>query len=127
MRGAHGSSPASAVSARPGRRGQPPRQSPAPPPSTTGSPPRDEWSGGGGEAEDLDQRGRRTFEIERVDEQGGVSLLATAAGAHEPAQLLLDGPRALGRLSPHPSPRRAVTGVLDHLLHTVHADGTDQL
>jgi hypothetical protein len=73
------------------------------------------------------QRSRHPAEIQRVDEQGRVSDLPSAAAAHEATQLLLRGPPMPRGLLLERAERSQVTLSVDHLFHSGGPKGADQL
>jgi hypothetical protein len=73
------------------------------------------------------QRPRHPREVQRVDEQPRVPVLAAAAGAHEAPELLLEAASSLGRLVLEGAERPELALALDHLLHGGAAEAADQL
>src|SRR5512134_153210 len=88
------------------------------------------WAGpssGSDVSEQQVQRPRHVRKIERADEEGRVPSLPAAPGAHEAPELLLRGLPLLRRLTLERAERPELALGVDHVLHGVGADGTDQL
>jgi len=74
--------------------------------------------------QDSVERPRHTLEVERLDEEHGVPLLAIP---HEAVQLFLERPGAMRRLLLVRAERAQLALHLEHALHSVRPDRTRQL
>jgi hypothetical protein len=78
-------------------------------------------------SKDAVQRSRHLGEVQRVDEQPGISDLPAPAAAHEAPELLLSGPSLPRRLLLEGAEGAKVALSVDHLFHGGGTEGADQL